>query len=128
MKAVVKPVMREGRASGSITLKMIWRVEQPMDWAASSTPWSDSRREASTRRATKGKAAATSGMMEATVPTLVPTMARDRGMTRIIRIRKGMDRRMLTMMLSTRISPRGSGRTPSRSPVTRMMPSGRPMT
>ena len=38
-----------------------------------------SRRLLSTRRATKGKAATTSGTMEATVPTAVPTTARVKG-------------------------------------------------
>ena len=128
MKAVVKPLVREGSASGSITLKVICMGVQPMACAASKMPWSDSRREASTRRATKGKAATTKGMMDATVPTLVPMTTRERGMTSTIKIRKGTERSRLTMTLMTRMRARGRGRTPSGSPVTRMMPRGRPMT
>ena len=79
MKAVVKPEMREGRLSGIITLVMTWKGEQPMDRAASTTPPSTSRREDSTSRATKGKAATIRGTMVAVVPMEVPTKNRDRG-------------------------------------------------
>ena len=78
-------------------------------------------------RATKGKAAMTRGGIMALVPTLVPRITRDRGMAMIIRIRKGTDLRMLMTKFSTFISAPGKGRTPSRSPVTRSMPRGRPM-
>lgn len=120
--------MREGRLSGIITLEMIWKGEQPMDWAASTTPLSTSRMEASTSRATKGKAATMRGMMVATVPMLVPMINRDRGMTRTIRMRKGTERRMLMMKLRTVITGRGRGMTPPSSPATISTPSGRPMT
>ena len=53
INAVVKLATREGRLSGKITFQMIWKGEQPMDWAASMTPLSTSRREVSTSRATK---------------------------------------------------------------------------
>ena len=128
MKAVVKPEMREGRLSGIITLEMIWKGEQPMDWAASTTPLSTSRMEASTSRATKGKAATMRGMMVATVPMLVPMISRERGMTRTIRMRKGTERRMLMMKLRTVITGRGRGMTPPSSPATISTPRGRPMT
>ena len=52
MVALVAPLIREGLHSGSITLVTICQVEQPMDWAASMTPRSISRRLASTSRAT----------------------------------------------------------------------------
>ena len=81
--------MRPGRHSGIMTLVMIWKGVAPMLWAASTTPSSSSRRLVSTRRATKGKAATTSGTMVALVPTVVPTMARVSGKTQIIKIRNG---------------------------------------
>ena len=119
---------REGRASGSITLRMICMGVQPMAWAASRMPLSVSRREASTRRATKGKAAQIRGMMEAVVPTEVPRIIRDKGITITMRMRKGTERRRFTTVLSTFISQPGRGRTPPFSPVTRITPRGRPMT
>ena len=128
MKAVVKPEIREGRLSGRITLVMIWKGEQPMDWAASTTPLSTSRREASTSRATKGKAATIRGTMVATVPIEVPRISRDRGITTTIRMRKGTERRMLITKFSTAITGRGRGSTPLGSPTTAMTPRGRPMT
>ena len=84
--------------------------------------------EASTRRATKGKAATMRGMMVATVPMLVPMINRERGMTRTIRMRKGTERRMLMMKLRTVITGRGRGMTPPSSPATISTPRGRPMT
>ena len=120
--------IRPGRHSGIMTLVMIWNGVAPMLWAASTTPSSSSRRLVSTKRATNGNAATTSGTMVALVPTVVPTMARVSGKTQIIRIRNGTLRRMLMMMLRTCISQPGRGRTPSLSPATSSTPSGRPMT
>ena len=50
--AMALPTIREGFASGRTTLVMICILEEPMDWAASITPLSTSRREDSTIRAT----------------------------------------------------------------------------
>ena len=46
------PLIREGSASGSITFQMICQLEEPMAWAASTTPDSTSSSEDSTIRAT----------------------------------------------------------------------------
>ena len=128
VRAVVMLEIRPGRHSGIITLVMIWNGVAPMLWAASTTPSSSSRRLVSTRRATNGKAATTSGTMVALVPTVVPTMTRVSGNTQIIKIRKGTLRRMLMTMLRMCISQPGRGSTPSLSPATRSTPSGRPST
>ena len=88
-------------ASGSSTLTMICQVEAPMDWAASTTPPSTSSREASMSLATKGAAAMTRGTTVALLPMVVPTRKRVKGMTAIIRIRKGKDRVRFTTMSST---------------------------
>ena len=84
--------------------------------------------DASTRRATKGKAATMRGIIVATVPMLVPKITRDRGMTSTIRIRKGTERRMLMITLRALMTGRGRGRTPPSSPATISTPRGRPMT
>ena len=128
VRAVVMLEIRPGRHSGIITLVMIWNGVAPMLWAASTTPSSSSRRLVSTRRATNGKAATTSGTMVALVPTVVPTMTRVSGNTQIIKIRKGTLRRMLMTMLRMCISQPGRGSTPSLSPATSSTPSGRPST
>lgn len=99
-----------------------------MDWAASMTPLSTSRREVSTSRATKEAEAIIRGGMEATVPMVVPTRSSLRGSTMIIRIRKGTERRILMAKLSTFITGPGRGRTPSSSPATRIMPRIMPRT
>ena len=80
----------------------------------------------STRRATNGNAAMTSGTIDATVPTAVPTIRRVSGNTTIMSIRNGIERSMFTKP-STFMSHVGSGRTPPRSPATRRTPSGRPI-
>ena len=95
------PLSSEGRASGSSTLTMICQVLAPMLWAASTTPLSTSSREDSTRRATKGAAASTSGTTVALLPMVVPTRKRVKGMTAIIRIRKGKERVRFTTTSST---------------------------
>ena len=128
VRAVVMLETRLGILSGIITLVMICRGVAPMLWAASMTPASSSRRLVSTRRATKGKAAATKGTMVALVPTVVPTISRDRGNTQIIKIKKGMLRRMLMTKFSACISQPGRGRTPSLSPATSSTPRGSPST
>ena len=120
--------IREGTLSGIITLQMICMGVAPMLWAASIILPSTSRRLLSTSRATKGKAATTSGTMVAVVPTAVPINSRDRGNTMIIRIRKGMDRSRLMMTFSTCSSQPGKGNTPPFSPTTSSTPNGRPRT
>ena len=124
---MVHPEIRLGRASGSITLVTICQGLAPMLWAASTTPWSTSRRLPSTIRATRGKAAMTMGGMVAMVPTLVPTMTLDRGRQIIIRIRKGTLRSRLMTTFITVIMGLGRGFTPPFSPVTSSTPRGRPM-
>ena len=89
---------------------------------------STSRRLVSTRRATNGNAATTSGTIVAVVPTAVPISRRESGNTMIMRIRNGMERRRLMMTFSTCSSHVGSGRTPFFSPTTSSTPSGRPST
>ena len=86
-----------------------------------------SRRLLSTSLATKGKAAITSGTIEATEPIVVPTISLVSGNTTTIRIMNGTERRRLTMTLITFMSGRGSGSTPPLSPHTRSTPSGSPM-
>ena len=127
MVAVVQPLMREGRHSGSSTLVTICQGEQPMAWAASMTPRSISRRELSTTRATKGAAARVRGTMVAVVPMEVPRISRDRGRAHTIRMVKGTLRSRFTTTLMTFISAGGRGRMPPASPVTRITPRGRPI-
>ena len=127
MKAVRKPDSREGRLSGSITFHTICRVEQPMDWAASISPLSISRREDSTSRAAKGKAATVRGTRIPGVPMVVPRITRDRGMTSTMRMRKGTERSRLTTMFNACMRGAGRGRMPSLAPVTSTTPRGRPM-
>ena len=67
------PRIKEGFASGRYTFQTIWRVEAPMDWAASTTPASTSFREVSTIRAMKGAADTTRGTMAPLTPMVVPT-------------------------------------------------------
>ena len=128
VSAMVKFCSREGMLSGIITLQMICMGVAPMLCAASMMLGSSSRRLLSTRRATNGKAAMTSGTMVALVPTVVPMMRRESGKTMIIRIRNGIERSRLIRTFSTLISQRGSGSTPSLSPTTSSTPSGRPIT
>ena len=128
VRAMVTFWIRDGTLSGIMTLQMICRGVAPILCAASMMLGSTSRRLLSTRRATNGNAATTSGTMVAVVPTAVPMMSRDRGNTMIIRIRKGTERRRLMMTLSTCSSQRGSGSTPFFSPATSRTPSGSPST
>ena len=125
---MVALAIRLGMLSGISTLVMICSGVAPMLWAASTTPESTSRMLVSTRRDTNGKDAMTSGTMDATVPIEVPTIKRDSGMTMIIKIKNGTLRSRLITPFSSRITQRGSGRTPPGSPVTSSTPSGRPMT
>ena len=69
----------------------------------------------------------TSGTMDATVPTEVPTIARVSGKTIIIRMRNGTERRRFMMTLRTCMSPLGRGRTPFFSPATSSTPRGSPI-
>ena len=128
VSAMVTFWISEGTLSGIMTLQIICKGDAPMLCAASMMLPSSSRRLLSTRRATKGNAAATSGTIVAVVPTAVPMSALERGRTMIINIRKGIERRRFIMMFSRCISQPGSGRTPSFSPVTSRTPSGSPIT
>ena len=113
------PLMSDGVASGMKTFQMSCHVLAPMDWAASMTPLSTSRRDCSIRRATKGAAATTRGTTVALLPMVVPTSQRVKGMMAIIRMRKGNDRVRFTMTSSTR-KMTGCGRMPSALVMTRM--------
>ena len=66
--AMAALLISEGTLSGSITLQMICSGDAPMLCAISMILGFTSRRLLSTRRATKGNAATTSGTMEATEP------------------------------------------------------------
>jgi hypothetical protein len=66
-----RPETRAGMASGISTLRMIWKLVEPIALAATSTPGSISDRADSTRRATKGAAAMERGIIAATGPMLV---------------------------------------------------------
>jgi hypothetical protein len=118
---------RLGILSGIITLQIICIGDAPILWAASIIFGLISLRLLSTRRAIKGKAAITSGTMDAVVPTDVPTIARVRGITIIIRIRNGIERRRFITTFNIRITHFGSGRTPPFSPTTSSTPMGKPI-
>lgn len=118
----------EGTLSGISTFTTIWKGVAPMLSAASTRLGLTSRTLLSTTRATKGKAATTRGTTLAVVPTVVPTIARERGSTTIIRMVKGTERRMLMRKPSSAFSQRGRGIIPSLSPQASRMPSGSPMT
>ena len=126
--AIVALEIREGILSGIITLQMICIGVAPMLCAASMMLGFTSRRLLSTSRATNGNAAITSGTIDATVPTVVPTIRRVSGKTMIIKIKNGTERSRLITTLSTCISPFGSGKTPFFSPATSSTPSGSPST
>ena len=125
---MVPLAIRDGRLSGSITLQTISQGEAPRLCAISMTFGSTSRRLLSTSRAMNGNAAITSGTMEAVVPTDVPTIHRVSGITKIIRIRNGIERSRFTTTSSVRSSHLGSGRIPPFCPVTSNTPSGSPIT
>ena len=78
-------------------------------------------------RATKGKAAITSGTMVALGPMVVPTMSLVRGMIAMSRIRNGMERMMFTITSRT-LYRTGWGAMPSFALVTRRTPRGSPIT
>ena len=73
------PLTSEGMASGTMTLKIICALVEPMDCAASRMPWFTSCRELSTMRATYGKALTTNGTIRDSVPIALPIMARVTG-------------------------------------------------
>ena len=125
--AIVKFESSEGTLSGIITLTIICMGDAPMLCAASIMFGLTSRRLLSTRRATNGNDAMTSGTIEATVPTAVPTIRRVSGKTRIIKIKNGTERRRFIITLRTFIRAFGRGSTPPFSPATSSTPSGRPM-
>ena len=76
----------------------------------------------------KGKAATVSGTMDATVPTEVPMISRVSGIIITIRMINGTDRSRLISTFRKLITGAGRGRMPLDSPVTRITPSGRPIT
>ena len=84
------------------TLKIIVGMLAPIDCAASMTPGSTSSKEDSIIRATYGAAAMTSGTIVAVEPYALPAIARVTGITRIIRIKNGMERKILTTASSRR--------------------------
>ena len=65
---MVKPRMMPGRASGKSTWTMICHRLAPMACAASTRPWSTSRRLTSAMRAKKGVAAMLNGTTAAQIP------------------------------------------------------------
>ena len=86
-----------------------------------------SRRLLSASLATNGNDAMTRGTIDATVPTDVPTMARVKGITMIIKIRNGtLLKRFITVPIIHK-SHEGRGRTPPFSPATSNTPRGRPI-
>ena len=100
--------------------------DAPMDCAASITPWSISRSDCSTIRATNGAAETTSATIAAFVPIVVPTIMRVNGWIVIIRIRNGTERRMLTMPPTIQLRL-AIGWMPFLSLITRNTPSGIPI-
>ena len=126
--AMVKFETSDGTLSGSITFVIICIGVAPMLCAVSMMLGLTSRRLLSTRRATNGAAAITSGTIVATVPTTVPTMSLVRGNTRIISIRNGIERSKLIITFIMLKTGLGSGSTPSFSPVTIRTPKGSPIT
>ena len=120
--------MRDGTLSGSMTRQTICIGEAPMLCAVSMMLGFSSRRLDSTRRAMNGNDAITSGTTVAGVPTTVPTMRRVSGKTRIIRIRKGMERSRLMITFKTLKIHCGMRRMRLCSPATSSTPSGRPIT
>ena len=125
--AMVALEISDGTLSGISTLTMICSGDAPMLCAASMTPGLTSRIQLSASLAINGKAAMTSGTMDATVPTGVPTISLVNGITMIIRIRNGTERSRLISTSSRVSSHRGSGRMPSLPPTASSTPSGRPM-
>ena len=87
--AVVALEIRDGMLSGIITFVMICKGDAPILCAISMVLGLTSLRLVSASLATKGKAAITSGTMEAVVPTTVPTISLVRGKTKIIKIKNG---------------------------------------
>ena len=95
----VRPEIREGRASGRRTLKTICEFVEPIVLAAWMTPGSTSLRAVSTILATNGAAAMESGTIVDFVPIAVPTIILERGNRTMIRMMKGNDLRMFTILL-----------------------------
>ena len=120
--------MSEGTLSGSRTFVIIWNGEAPMLCAASIIEGLISRRLLSTSLATNGNAAITSGTIEATVPTAVPTISLVRGKTIIMRIRNGIERSRLIIRSIILRMTLGTLMIFPFSPATIRIPSGRPRT
>ena len=115
-----------GSASGSSTFHTIWLVVAPMAWAASTRPWSTSRKAASTRRATNGAAAIVSGTTAAAVPMDEPVMKRVNGMMATSRMMKGVERTAFTSQPTSLLTGPFCS-TPPWSVRRRNTPSGTPM-
>jgi len=105
---------------------MIWKFVEPIARAAVITPESTSDNADSERRATKGAAAIESGMIAAVGPMLVLTINLESGISRIIRMMKGIERRMLTT-LETALYMRPLGFNPSGDALKRKAPRGKPI-
>ena len=95
--------------------------------AASITLESTSLILVSTSLATNGNDATTSGTTEAPVPTTVSTMNLVIGVTMIIKMRNGTDLKRFIKAFNPLYRIVGIGIMPSFSPVTRIMPSGKPI-
>lgn len=126
MTVVVTPETSEGSACGSSTLRTIVGMDPPIDWTASTSPWSTSRTAVSTSRAKKGMAPTASGTIIAVGPMKVPTTKVVKGIRAISRMMNGSERPMFTITPMTlftgvlRSSPPLSvrtSRTPSGSPT-----------
>lgn len=86
-------------ASWRQTLKMMPIFPLPMAVAASTLPGLTLARAASTWRVKKGVAPNTSGTMAPLTPMAVPTIRRVRGMRKISRITKGMERKQVALFV-----------------------------
>ncbi len=127
MTVVVTPETSEGRACGSRTLRTIVGTEPPIDWTASTSPWSTSRTAVSTSRAKNGMAPMASGTIMAEGPMKVPTTQVVKGINAISRMMKGRERPMFTTTPTTLFTTVFCS-SPPLSVRTSRMPSGRPPT
>ena len=118
----------EGILSGIITFTIICIGEAPMLWAVSMILGFTSRKLLSTKRATKGKAAITSGTMDAGVPTTVPITNLVKGKTKIIKIKNGIERSKLMIIFKICSIHFGIRNTLPFSPATSSTPKGSPIT
>ncbi len=122
---VVTAETREGRAWGRSTLRTMVGMEPPMDWTASTRPWSTSRTAVSTRRAKKGIAPMARGTIIAVGPMKVPTTSLVNGISAISRMMNGSERPMFTTAPTTLLTA-VFRRRPPLSVRTRRRPRGSP--